>query len=220
MTSHSLRNPYRYKEKDRAFFTVPAEELAPWLLGKIICHHVPGEKEPRKFQINVVEAYGIDDPFCHANKEYTDKKRKGATTQLEIGGTLYTHGRNCFDIVAENIGRAGGVLIRGARNLNNDPNGDYYNKEKGNPKKLSFALKIEPWMNGVDLLKKENEVLGLGEELWIEDVGFDSKGKYSKGERINLDKVKVPKGIEDDRMQEFEKYRDKKWRFFLKENEV
>jgi len=209
--ANTFEKPYRFTdtEKDRAFFTVPAEELALWLLGKVICHQLPGEKDPIRFRINVVEAYGKDDPFCHAVK-YTDKKRKGATTQLEIGGTLYTHGRNCFDIVADEKGIAGGVLIRGAKNINGDPDENYYYEGKGKPKKLSFALNIEPLMNGVDFLNKD-------EELWIEDDGFDPADKYLTGERINLN---IPNGIDESEKEKYEVYIKKPLRFFLKPSEI
>jgi len=222
MPSRSPENPYRYTENeaDRAFFTVPAEELAPWLLGKIICHQLPGEKEPRRFRINVTEAYCKKDPFCHAVKA-KDKNGIGFVTQNMIGGTLYvhhtTHGKYCFDIVADKKDIAGGVLIRGATNLNGDPDENFYNAEEGNPNKLLIKLKIKPCMNGIDLLKNANEKLQPGEELWIEDDGFDPIDKYLTGERINLS---IPKRIDESEKEKYEVYIKKPLRFFLKPSEI
>ncbi len=46
-------------EKYRKFFTKSAEQLAPWLLGKIICHRIHDERGDFTIcgRITVTEAY-------------------------------------------------------------------------------------------------------------------------------------------------------------------
>lgn len=103
---------------DRSFFTCPAEELAPKLLGKILCR--PVENRVIRFRLTEVEAYCADDTACHSNKYKTGN---GVITQHMVGGTLYVHYKNneyhgsSFDIVANTAKKAESVLIRGGMNI-------------------------------------------------------------------------------------------------------
>lgn len=132
----------------RDFFMQPAEELAPALLGKILCHRVSDERGNFviRSRISVTEAYCENDPV---NDAVRAEKKEGKTSQHKIGGHLYVksqRGRCRFDIVAnkENIGE--GVLIRGL---------DAYNE---GPFIAADVLDIKSDLDGVDLLDPKGEI--------------------------------------------------------------
>ncbi len=145
----------KYTEKHRELFTVPAEALAPWLLGKIICHR--SEDENGEFvvrgRIMVTEAYRD----CDEDNGLTDNSREkenGGTVQSKAGGHLYIAkvdrtGGVRIDIVAnkQNVGE--GVLIRKV---------DSYVE---GPCVAAWAMNInDDTLNGVDLLNSK--------DIWIE----------------------------------------------------
>lgn len=164
---------------ERSFFTMSADELAPLLLGKILCRSV-GNRVIR-FRLTEVEAYCADDTACHSNKYKTGN---GVITQHMIGGTLYVHCRNneyhgsSFDIVANIAGKAESVLIRGGINIDNLS--ERYNSQ---PRLLGEALYIDyNRLNRADLTSSD--------EIWLEDDGFQVDGKYLRRKRIGLDSAK------------------------------
>jgi len=178
MSIQELKNAYRYKDtkEDRNFFTEPAEKLAEWLLGKIICRSI-SETEVWQFRITETEAYPFNDTACHANKYKTGNAK---IAQNMIGGTLYVHYDNknyagsSFDIVAnkENVGE--GVLIRGCTNINKPS--EKYNQIR----KLGEALKIDyKSLNRKDLLNSD--------QIWLIDDGFVFNNKIERKERIGLE---------------------------------
>lgn len=140
---------------DRAFFTCSAEELAPKLLGKIIC-----KKENDGFiircRINVTEAYPGDDPVNDAVRAARNGKE---TAQLKEGGIVYvksTRGGFRFDIVAGEAGNGESVLIRGV-----DPYAE-------GPFIAAAALNIDETFDGVDLVSPDAPI-------WLEDDGAAAK---------------------------------------------
>ena len=140
----------RFKEKDRRLFTKGANELADFLLGKILCHSIDGRI--LRFMITETEAYGKDDPFCHS-KNY--KSGNGVEVQKMQGGTIYVHNRitnepgSMFDIVSGNEGDGEGVLIRAAIDLNN------FKLIEG-PRLLGYAIRMIYENNKKDLLNSKN----------------------------------------------------------------
>lgn len=164
---------------ERSFFTKPAEELAPLLLGKILCRSV-GNRVIR-FRLIEVEAYCADDTACHSNKYKTGN---GVITQHMIGGTLYVHYRNnkyqgsSFDIVANIAEKAESVLIRGGINIDNPT--ERYNSR---PRLLGEALYIDyNRLNRADIISSD--------EIWLEDDDFQVEGKISEHVRIGLKSAK------------------------------
>lgn len=166
---------YRYTEKDRKKFEVPAEELAPWLIGKVLCRQLP-TGEVLRFRITETEAYGDKDSACHANKYKTGN---AVITQRMTGGTIYVHYRNndyqgsSFDIVAGKEVEAESVLIRGAVNLDTE---DKYNQIR----LLGEALHMD-----YETLNQTNILISA--EIWLECDGFDTEGKIHREKRIGLD---------------------------------
>lgn len=141
-------------ETYRELFTKPAEELAQWLLGKIICHRVHDEHGDFTIcgRISVTEAYREKD-------DVTDAVRENGKTnsQLKSGGHLYVakenrvKGGHRFDIVANQEGVGEGVLIRGIESY-----------EEG-PCIAAWALDIDKHLDGIDLLNSN--------EIWIKSDG-------------------------------------------------
>lgn len=171
----------RFSQKDYKKFEIPAEELAPWLLGKILCRRITDGKILR-FRILETEAYGDNDSATHANKYRTGN---AAVTQRMIGGTIYVHYKNnnysgsSFDIVAGDIGQAESVLVRSAVNLDT---GEKYSKIR----LLGEALYID-----YDILNRT--YLLSSNEIWLEDDGFITEGRIKKETRIGLDAADIQK---------------------------
>lgn len=170
---------YQREGQDYQHFEKPAEILAPWLLGKILCRRLTDGKILR-FRILETEAYGDNDSATHANKYKTGN---AAITQRMIGGTIYVHYKNndytgsSFDIVAGEIGKAESVLIRGAVDLDT---GEKYNQIR----LLGEALHIDyETLNRAHIL--------ISKEIWLEDDGFITEGKIKKEPRIGLDATDI-----------------------------
>lgn len=104
----------RYGINNRNLFEVTAEELAPWLIGKILCHKIEenGYKFVIRCRICVTEAYRENDSVTDANREIDP------TAQMLSGGHIHFYskkgeGRQRLDIVANVSGKAESVLISG-----------------------------------------------------------------------------------------------------------
>lgn len=174
-----MNKVFQREGEDYHYFEEPAEKLAPWLLGKILCRRLSNGKILR-FRISETEAYGDKDSACHANKYKTGN---AAITQRMIGGTIYVHYRNnnysgsSFDIVAGETGKAESVLIRGAIDLDT---GEKYSQIR----LLGEALHIDyETLNRTYLLSSK--------EIWLEDDGFNTEDKICIKERIGLDAADI-----------------------------
>lgn len=144
----------RFTEKDFKKFEVSAEELAPWLIGKILCHE-DGEGKDKftiKCRIKVTEAYRETDDVTDSNR------LSKPTAQLLSGGHIHFYnekgvGRQRLDIVANREGVAESVLICSV-----DPYED-------GPQRTVWALNADENSNGVYLLDKDKS------SYWLEDDG-------------------------------------------------
>jgi 3-methyladenine DNA glycosylase Mpg len=147
------------KIRDRKFFEQSAEELAPQLLGKIICRKIRDEKGEFTVRVRIIEteAYGEKDTACH-----------NADQQREAGGKLYVHptyGWNFFSVVANREDVGEDVLIGGV---------DCYDT----PGRVAdYALGIDKGLDGEDLVTSK--------EIWIEDDEVEVE--YKEEKRINID---------------------------------
>lgn len=143
-------------EKYRELFTKSAEELAQWLLGKIICHR----KHYEDGDFTVCGRISTTEAYCK-NEDVTDATRENGKTisQHKSGGHLYVKKENRvkdgyrFDIVANEEGIGEGVLIRGI---------DSY---KEGPCYAAWALDIDEHLDGIDLLNSD--------EIWIKSDGAE-----------------------------------------------
>ncbi|MCL2767235.1 MAG: DNA-3-methyladenine glycosylase [Synergistaceae bacterium] len=146
------------------FFSRPAFEVAPELLGKLLCRKLNGNMI--KLRITETECYyGEDDSACHAYKG----KTKRTWIMYENGGRAYIYlcygVHNMLNIVTGEKGFPEAVLIRGAG-------------EFDGPGKLSKAMKIDRSLNGINLIDSDN--------LWIEDDGSWKKYPFKTDRRVGI----------------------------------
>ncbi|MCI8611444.1 MAG: DNA-3-methyladenine glycosylase [Clostridiales bacterium] len=139
-----------------------ADELAPALLGKILCRKKGGTI--KRVRITETECYkGETDTACHAAKG----KTKRTQVLYEEGGTIYVYLcygiHEMFNIVAGVAGYPEAVLIRGVDTILG-------------PGRVTKFLDITRELNGKDLCN--------GEELWIEDDGFSLP--YQTAPRVGI----------------------------------
>ena len=139
------------KRLPRDFYTADVLDVAPALLGKLLCRR--GESgEVQKLRITETEAYrGEDDTACHASKGKTSR----TSVMWDKGGTVYVYlcygMHNMLNIVTGSKGEPQAVLIRGVETADG-------------PGKLTKKLSVERRHNGSDVV--------FSDELWVEDDGF------------------------------------------------
>lgn len=141
----------------------PATELAPALVGKLLCRRI-GE-EVFRYRITETECYfGQEDTACHASKGKTERTK----VLYEQGGTAYVYlcygMHSLFNVVTGKKGHPEAVLIRGITGYNG-------------PGKLTRAMKIDRELNGEDLVNSR--------KLWLEDDGCTPA--YTCAKRVGID---------------------------------
>ncbi|MCL2513447.1 MAG: DNA-3-methyladenine glycosylase [Oscillospiraceae bacterium] len=145
------------------FYSKSAEELAPLLLGKLLCRDTGGKTF--KLRINETECYRGDDTACHAFRGKTAR----TSIMYEKGGYAYIYLcygiHHLLNIVAGGEGFPEAVLIRGVEGFQG-------------PGKLTKALKIDRELYGENLI--------LSKKLWLEDDGFVAFD-YKRSKRIGID---------------------------------
>lgn len=145
------------------YFTGQATELAPDLLGKILCHKTANEI--LRYRITETECYyGEADTACHASKGKTERTKllygKGGTAYVYLCYGIH----NLFNIVTGEEGFPQAVLIRGVEGYTG-------------PGRLTKAMEIDRSLNGVDMT--------VSDVLWVEDDGC--RPDYDKSKRIGID---------------------------------
>jgi DNA-3-methyladenine glycosylase len=184
----------------RAFYSRPALEVAPDLLGKVLVRRLGRRTVSGK--IVETEAYiGPHDLACHASKGRTPR------TAIMFGPPGYAYVYMiygfyfCLNVVTEPPGYPAAVLIRAVepvenvdvmRRLRNNPERDT-NIASG-PGKVCMAMSIDKQLNGADF---------LGARIWIEDRDLDP-GPILTSPRAGIDYAG--------------EYRDKPWRFYVDGN--
>ncbi|MBQ2944639.1 MAG: DNA-3-methyladenine glycosylase [Ruminococcus sp.] len=138
------------KKLDSDLFLLNATELAPLLLGKLLCVNI--DNRICRVRITETEAYfGEEDTACHAHK--------GRTNRTEMlyskGGKVYVY--LCYgihaliNIISGPAEHPQGVLIRGVEGING-------------PGRLTKQLGITCAFNGIDV--------NTSDVIWVEDDGF------------------------------------------------
>ncbi len=187
------------KVKKEDFLRPPFEVAEEVLLGAYLCSNVGGQFVAGK--ITELEVYiGAEDKACHA---YLNKKTKRNAVMFEEGGVAYVffvYGmHNQFNVVVSEKGQADAILIRSLEPVSGvDVMKQRRKCEKcenltTGPGKLCQALGITREHNGIDL---------RGDEIWISPR--DEKIIWQTTPRIGIDYA--------------EEYRDKPWRYVIKEN--
>jgi DNA-3-methyladenine glycosylase len=149
---------------DRSLLTLPAQEVAPRLLGARLRHRGPSGTVT--VEITEVEAYAGEgeDPASHAHRGRTARN----AFMFDQPGTLYVYfvyGVHwCMNVVTGEVGRASAVLIRagdvvegvelaqGRRNLD-DPS-----RLAQGPANVAVSLGVAGVHNGTDLLDPASPV--------------------------------------------------------------
>ena len=154
-----------------SFYARPALEVAPELLGKILCHRRRGGSGGlvTSGRIVEVEAYlGSDDPASHGYRGMTPRNRVmfGPPGRAYV---YFTYGNHfCMNVVTGVDGTASAVLIRALEPLTGIPAMRRRRARAllvdlaSGPGKLTQALGIGRPCNGLDLTR---------EPLWIRDDG-------------------------------------------------
>ena len=147
----------------RDIYKMHAYELAPYLLGKVICRRT--EEGIIRARICETECYfGEDDTACHAHKGKTQRTK----TMYEEGGVAYVYLcygiHSLLNIVSGERDFPEAVLIRGVEGAIG-------------PGRATSLLKITREQNGVSFTDSD--------ELWIEDDGFSVTFKTDK--RVGID---------------------------------
>ena len=133
-----------------SLFLLPATELAPLLIGKLLCRRTT--QGVLRLRITETECYyGEEDSACHAHRGPT---QRNAPMYLH-GGYTYIYLcygiHNLLNIVSGPEGHPEAVLIRGVEGYSG-------------PGKLTKAMSIDRSLNSIDL----NE----SNEIWLEDDGI------------------------------------------------
>lgn len=151
------------KRLNEKFYSMSALDVAPLLLGKLLCRKT--DDKIIKSKIIETEAYfGETDTACHASKG----KTKRTKTLYEQGGIAYIYLcygiHSLLNVVTGPKDFPQAVLIRGIENYSG-------------PGKLTKYLKIDTSLNGENLITSEI--------LWIEDNR--NYYKYKSTPRIGID---------------------------------
>ena len=129
------------------FYKQSAVQLAPLLLGKILCRRIG--KDIVRLAITETEAYaGESDTACHAHRGKTPR----TAIMYEPGGAAYIYLcygiHHLLNVVAGDAGEPEAVLIRGLDGISG-------------PGRLTKALNINMDLNKENLISSD--------ELWLED---------------------------------------------------
>lgn len=144
----------------------PATELAPWLLGKILCRDIDGKII--RARITETECYfGEEDTACHAHKGRTER----TDIMYRAGGNAYVYLcygiHSLLNITTGEEGHPEAVLIRGVENVTG-------------PGRVTKFMQIDRTLNKKKLVRENG--------LWLEDDGFVSK--YIIDKRVGIDYAK------------------------------
>jgi len=180
----------------RSFYRRRTLTVARELLGKVLVRKVG--KQILAGRIVETEAYFGADPASHSYRGLTPRCKP----MFEEAGHAYVYfvygNHYCFNVVTEQVGRAGAVLIRALEPISGIPLMERNRKTKekhsltNGPGKLCAALKIDQQFNRADLTK--------GNLLIID--GAQKKFRIVRTTRIGIREAK-----------------ERLYRFYIKNNE-
>ena len=158
---------------DETFDSMRATEMAPALLGKLLCRRYlspEGVETIFRHRITETECYfGESDTACHASHGKTARNR----IMYEAGGVAYIYLcygiHSLLNVVSGEKDFPEAVLIRGVEGYNG-------------PGKLTRGMKIDGSLNGTSLLSADC--------LWIEDDGCVPA--YQTARRVGIDYASEP----------------------------
>ncbi|MDQ5983482.1 MAG: putative 3-methyladenine DNA glycosylase [Eubacteriales bacterium SKADARSKE-1] len=198
---------------EKKIYSLNALDLAPKLLGMILCRKIDGNII--KVRIAETEAYfGKFDTACHASKGKTDRNK----IMYEAGGFTYIYlcygMHNMLNIVSGKKNSPEAVLIQGCEFISSPANFKFFQNKsnlvlKDQSIEKNFKIKINQKLNGPGKLTKSlnidrslnGENLITSDKLWIEDDNY--KCDYSLAKRVGIDYAT-------------DEYKNKLWRFIMK----
>jgi DNA-3-methyladenine glycosylase len=148
---------------EQPWFARPATEVAPDLIGCVLVRHCPNG-ELLRGTIVETEAYGPNDPACHAYRKRTTRN----AVMFGPAGYSYVYliygMYHCFNVVTDRDGVASAVLIRALALPDTNSHLDLPPKVRARlaagPGKLCRWLEIDRSLSQVRLVP--------GQPLWIE----------------------------------------------------
>ena len=147
----------------KEYFLRPATELAPDLLGKLLCRKIDGKTI--KLRILETECYfGEEDTACHAHKGRTPR----TDIMYEAGGNAYVY--LCYGIHS---------LLNITTGENGHPEAVLLRAVEGSigPGRLTKRLAIDRTLNRMPLTEES--------ALWIEDDGM--RPEFTAAPRVGID---------------------------------
>jgi DNA-3-methyladenine glycosylase len=188
-----------------SFYTHRTLNVAKSLLGKIFIRSVG--KKILSGKIVEVEAYLHNDPACHAYRGITERNK----VMFKEGGHLYvyfTYGMHyCANIVTNKQGVGEAVLIRaiepmeGIEVMMKNRFGRSVRHLQGDGLVQNLTNGPAKFAQAFGLTKKQNGISLVGEEIFIADGEKVPPSRIITTTRIGISTAK-----------------DKKWRFYIKEN--
>jgi DNA-3-methyladenine glycosylase len=191
------------KKLPREFYTRPdVLEVARDLLGKKLV--VPGRNGHRVSGI-IVETEAYRGPEDRASHAWNGRRTQRTETMYGAGGTAYVYFvygmYNQFNVVTNEEDIPHAVLVRalepseGLAVMRRRRRGRSEYELTSGPGRLCLAMGIDRKLDKADL---------LGDRVWLEDGLLISPRQIARGPRIGIDYA--------------EKWIDKPWRFWLKDN--
>jgi DNA-3-methyladenine glycosylase len=155
--------PTHPKVIEQQWFARPAPEVAPDLIGCTLVRQLPNGNQLRGIIVET-EAYGPDDPACHAYRKRTTRNAvmfgpAGYSYVYLIYGIYH-----CFNVVTDQDGTASAVLLRALAlpepELDSALSPKVYARLAAGPGKLCQYLEIDRTLSQMPLIQ--------GQSLWIE----------------------------------------------------
>ena len=155
----------------RRFYRRDALDVAPDLLGSVLCRRASGNAVLRG-RIVEVEAYdGPGDRASHARPGLTARN----APMFEAGGIAYVYliygVHHCLNVVTGDRGYPAAILVRAAESPAGAPSAS-------GPGRLTRAFGIDRSLDGESL---------LGPDLWIEPGGLTPGERVARTRRIGVD---------------------------------
>jgi len=185
----------KLKRLPAKFYYQNTFKLARSLLGKFIVRKI-GSKNLIGKIVETEAYYGPNDLASHASAGKTERTKimfdkPGAAYIYLIYGMYY-----CFNIVTEAKDFPAAILIRALEPIN-------FSKEANGPGKLCRALKIDKKLNGENLITSKKLYLAKNLKSTSTEA-LKERRQIKSAKRIGVDYAG--------------KYKDKLWRFYLKNN--
>jgi DNA-3-methyladenine glycosylase len=184
---------------EQCWFARPAPEVAPDLIGCVLVRQLFNGEQLRGIIVET-EAYGPDDPACHAYRKRTPRN----AVMFGTAGYSYVYliygMYHCFNIVTDQDGTASAVLIRALAlpDVAMDPalSPKAQARLAAGPGKLCRCLEIDRSLSQIPLMH--------GQFLWLEHPSLNIHAETSSPELVQTTRIGLTQGA------------DIPWRWYLK----